>query len=80
MNKFIELFPGDIVTKYCKILNENNGGILIEVLLVKNNNGYSNYKEGEIYFISYSANLIYRVLKNDEIEKLKLKERTKEIF
>jgi len=71
--KFIELFPGDTTKKYAKVIDENKGGILVKILQIENDIN-SNFKEGEVYFISYSIGngLFFRILKSSEIEKLNI--------
>ncbi len=57
-NKTIQLYPGDSNAKFGKVLDANSGGVTF--LITKSN--CDRYAEGDVYFISYSANLKFKIV------------------
>lgn len=51
----VKLYPGDTYSKWAKILDIADNGILFEIT----RSNCENYKVGTIRFISYSANLTF---------------------
>lgn len=60
IGKNIQLYPGDTVKKYGKILNVDDLGWTIEITNV---NSYNNtYTTGDVIFISHSKSFAYKIL------------------
>lgn len=66
IGKSIQLYPGDTVSKYGKIVDLDDLGWTIKIMRVGNSRGYRDYsfEEGETYFISHSKNLTFRFIED----------------
>ena len=60
IGKSIQLYPGDTVKKYGKILNVDDLGWTIEIIDVSSCN--DTYTIGDVIFISHSKSFIYKIL------------------
>lgn len=60
IGKNIQLYPGDTVKKYGKILNVDDLGWTIEITDVNSCN--DTYAIGDVVFISHSKSFIYKIL------------------
>lgn len=66
IGKSIQLYPGDTVSKYGKIVDLDDLGWTIKIMRVSNSRGYrdNSFEEGETYFISHSKNLTFRFIED----------------
>ena len=66
VGKSIQLYPGDTIAKYGKIVDLDDLGWTIKITSTSNNRHYHDYsfEEGEIYFISHSKNLTFRFVED----------------
>lgn len=64
IGKEIQIYPGDTCKKYGILLDADENGILVKITRASKNQ--STYKEGNIYFISFSARLAFRVVEDEE--------------
>mgnify|MGYP003294253172 CR=1 FL=1 len=55
IGKVVQIYPGDTYSKWGRILEINDQGVLFEI--TKADYNAPSYKVGSIRFISYSANL-----------------------
>ena len=60
IGKNIQLYPGDTVKKYGKILNVDDLGWTIEIINVNSCN--NTYTTGDVIFISHSKSFSYKIL------------------
>lgn len=60
IGKSIQLYPGDTVKKYGKILNVDDLGWTIEITNVNSCN--DTYTTGDVIFISHSKSFVYKIL------------------
>ena len=66
VGKSIQLYPGDTVSKYGKIVDLDDLGWTIKIMRVGNSRGYHDhsFEEGETYFISHSKNFTFRFIED----------------
>ena len=68
IGKSIQLYPGDTVSKYGKIVDLDDLGWTIKITRNSaSNNRYSHdysFEEGETYFISHSRNFTFRFIED----------------
>ena len=65
VGKSIQLYPGDTIAKYGKIVDLDDLGWTIKITRVSNSRHHDNmFEEGETYFISHSKNLIFRFIED----------------
>lgn len=62
IGKSIQLYPGDTVKKYGKILNVDDLGWTIEITNINRCNDTYTYTVGDVIFISHSKPFTYKIL------------------
>ena len=58
LNKEVQIYPGDSYKKKGIVRDINNAGVVFEITMSER----SNYTVGKLHFISWSANLTFKLV------------------
>lgn len=58
LNKEVQIYPGDSYKKKGIVRDINNAGVVFEITMSER----SHYTVGKLYFISWSANLCFKLV------------------
>jgi hypothetical protein len=59
-NKIVQIYPGDTYKKWGRVIDINSEGVTFEIT----KSTCDDYVVGDIYFISYSARLTFKLAAN----------------
>ena len=60
LNKEVQIYPGDTYSKFGIVREINSHGVVFEITRAEH--GASQYRPGDLFFISYSNNLTFKLV------------------